>query len=258
MIRTAVGFLLVVCAYSIAIEDSVVAPTPATCVVPWPKNGRWVNCIPETKVNEGDLCQFEHQFGYKCTYPDGDITCDNRGNFEQDNKGPLECNLIPHPEDGKGCARYDFDSVACKLVEGCVWSVERSWCETACRKTGCGVELHRRSNDCQFNCPLHNASQCGPWQAGCGCIQDTDTVDCESWCQDTNQEKFHWLPKPSTPSDSYLYASDNVATATSKNSIQMTVSDALKMTNELGSDPISMCKDSCQQRGVCIAPKYEV
>lgn len=262
MIRVSVGFLLVASVYSAALKydaESMVpeAPTPSKCMVPWPAHGRWTDCTPETKINEGSTCNFEHHFGYKCTYEDGPLPCDKRGNFEKDAKGPNICNVIPFPENGKGCAIYDFDDEACRTMEGCKWSATNSWCEIVCRTTGCGVELHRRDDACFFNCPFHNATACAPWQAGCSCIQDTEITDCEEWCRDTNENMFVWLPKASTASESYKNSPDDIASnnLNKKFSKQMTVAASFLHLNDYGSSVHQMCKDACFQRGVCDSPK---
>lgn len=223
------------------------APTPSTCVIPWPDHGRWTDCQPELTKGQTETCNFEHEFGYKCTYPDGPISCNEAGKFEMDFRGPNKCSVIPSPPMG-GCAKYDLDANTCKTVEGCRWDAHYSWCSVVCRHTGCGEELHKRNPQCAFSCPLKNATACIPWQAGCNCVQDTSLKACTSWCQDTNIEPFAWLPKITTPSFPLVAANDN------KTAVSMPVSSALAFQNDAGYDPMQLCIDGCFQRGVCISP----
>jgi len=252
--KLVVGILFVLGA---AYAEDPPAPTPATCEVPWPEYGRWTDCVPETIKNEGEECNFEHQYGHECVYEDGPIACNNKGNFERDRLGPNKCTLIRHPANGGGCARHDFDDNVCKVTEGCKWNPTRSWCEVVCPQAGCGVELHRRDDSCMFNCPLHNATECSSWQAGCGCIQDDGVYpDCESWCTNLNENKFHWLPSRSIASESYRNFADTYDD--SKHSVQMKVKDSFAFENDEGYDPYKLCKDACFQRGICVSPKVQV
>jgi hypothetical protein len=230
------------------------APTPATCIVPWPTSGRWLDCIPETYRTEGQSCTFEHQFGMKCVYEDGPIMCNDKGKFERNDKNANTCTKIPYPVDLQGCARFDLDDSKCKLTEGCSWA--NSVCSIVCRQVGCGVELHRLNTDCQFNCPLHNATECSSWQAGCACIQDTKNVGCTGWCTQTNAEKFTWLPTKGTSAESYKAAGE--AEDGIQISAQMTVGDAMRVKNDDGYDGITLCQDACFQRGVCISEKVSL
>lgn len=234
-----------------------ISPTPSTCKVPKPINnkGRWTDCTPETDKPEGTECTFEKPFNFKCVY-DGKIKCNSKGKFEEDDdngksKGVNHCTLIPHPPDLLGCARHDRDFQQCTATEGCNWDGERSWCTINCRKVSCGTEFHRRDTACQFNCPLQNATECASWQAGCGCIQDTEAKSCSSWCQNTNNAEFVWLSSASTD-----------ALAPAPKALKMSVASVLtsgsKYTNEDGYAPLQLCLDACFQRGVCISPKVTV
>lgn len=221
---------------------------PPRCVVPNPSNGVWTNCMLDTWWDPGDTCEWKHEFGFECRYPDGPIACnggngDNEGKFDN-GLGEQICTKIKHPKDGLGCARFDFKFQECLLMEGCQWS-DKMWCQQVCRGTpGCGVELHRRDDDCQFNCPLQfpneitsaiNTGFCGAWQAGCACIQDSPLIDCASWCRMTNLEAFPWLVHRHGPSED-----------------STTVAEAL-MSPSGGYDPIRLCQDACFSRGVCVS-----
>lgn len=247
----------------------VFATDEITCKVPWLENGRWLDCTPEYTKKLGEQCTWAKNFGVECTYPDGPIKCNDEGKFEADGKGKQLCRSIPHPQDNRGCARFDFlvggaDSAkgeSCKTQEGCTWNGERQWCEFACRgKFGCGVELHRLNEQCQLNCPLLKAEgtewsdECAPWQAGCTCIQDTETADCASWCAVTNTNEFmHIKPRKASNKDEPLEP-PNTAAMNSEFVGLKTVGAALAMTNAGNYDPIQMCLDSCFNRGVCVSP----
>jgi len=232
-----------------------VAPTASTCEVPWPVNGMgyWTDCIPETHKAEGESCTYEKPFNYDCVYDSGAIACNALGKFEEldangKSRGPNYCTKIPHPADGQGCARHDRDYAMCTNTEGCHWDGERSWCAINCRKVSCGTEFHRRDVSCQFNCPLHNITECTPWQAGCGCIQDTAIKDCGAWCMDNNDAEFIWLPTATM-------SSQTIDSSLPVRAVKMTVASSLTKTNEAGYDAFNLCKDACFQRGVCISPK---
>lgn len=235
-----------------------IAPTPSTCQVPWPINnhGRWTNCTAETTEPQGESCDFEKPFNFKCVYEDGPIECNKYGKFEKmdengKSKGVNHCTLIPHPPDLLGCARHDRNFQECTSTEGCNWDGERSWCTINCRKVSCGTEFHRRDTSCQFNCPLQNATECASWQAGCGCIQDTEDKSCSAWCQNTNTADFVWLANANT---------DSLAPApeTKKMSVGTVMENKAPWTNEGGYSNIQLCLDACFQRGVCISPKVTV
>lgn len=216
------------------------APTPTKCTVPWPVQGRWTDCIPETTKEIGEECTWEHEFGHECKYEDGPIACNTEGQFERTSKGPQQCTKMKHPVDRMGCARFDLSGAEmCRSVEGCSFNGEKQFCETACRGgTGCGVELHRRDAACYFNCPLRDAHACAAWQAGCTCIQDTLKADCDSWCGMENEETFIWLE-----------AEDSISM------VKRTVMETLSVdtSTSLGYDPIQLCRDGCFSRGVCIS-----
>lgn len=243
-----------------ALPSSMVplAPTPATCVVPWLDSGRWLDCTSEVSKMEGEVCTFEHQFGMECKYPDGPIPCSKNNLFEIDKQGEVVCTKIHHPKDGRGCARFDVDPNTCKLTEGCHWS-SRSWCEISCRSVeGCGVELHRRNVQCATNCPLGNASKCQSWQAGCACIQDTSTIDCESWCQLDNAEEFVWLNHTSYQAANHerTFLKEAHTRGFKSTKRGMRVGDALD-TEDATYDPIRLCQDACFMRGICVSPNVD-
>lgn len=211
------------------------------CLVPYPEQGSWTDCFPGQWRDKGETCDWVHEFGHTCKYDDGPIPCDLLGTFEKDRLGPQKCTKLKAPRDKLGCARFDMDQHTCVNTEGCDWDDRSFWCQIACRATPvCGVELHRKDLSCMFNCPLDNPTICHAWQAGCNCIQDTTIIECGEWCMENNGETFNWLKHRQSRDLSGV----------------ITVGDALAFaqTDAGGYDPLTLCRDACFSRGVCVSP----